>query len=115
VDTAVADLRVGDIADLTAADLPGTADLMWGSFPCQDLSLAGGRRGLNAPRSGAFWGFWNVIGKMGDRAPRTLAIENVGGLLSSHGAPVPALRHKTTGQHIAQQVCAFKTRKNYHY
>jgi DNA (cytosine-5)-methyltransferase 1 len=36
-----AGLRVGDIAALTAADLPGVADLMWGSFPCQDLSLAG--------------------------------------------------------------------------
>ena len=65
----------------TAAD----ASLAWASFPCQDLSLAGERRGLNAPRSGAFWGFWNIIEKLGPRAPRTLAIENVAGLLSSHG------------------------------
>jgi DNA (cytosine-5)-methyltransferase 1 len=80
------DARVeqGDVWNLAPSTLPA-ADLAWASFPCQDLSLAGGRRGLNAPRSGAFWGFWNVIGKMGDRAPRTLAIENVGGLLSSHG------------------------------
>lgn len=72
-----------DVWDLSPADLPA-ADLAWASFPCQDLSLAGGRRGLNAPRSGAFWGFWNVIGKLRARAPRTLAIENVAGLLSSH-------------------------------
>ncbi len=32
-----------------------------------------------------------------------------------HGAPVPALRHKTISQHTARQVCAFKTRINYHY
>jgi DNA (cytosine-5)-methyltransferase 1 len=80
------DVRVeqGDVWNLNAASLP-TADLAWASFPCQDLSLAGGRRGLNAPRSGAFWGFWNVIDKLGPRAPKTLVIENVSGLLSSHG------------------------------
>jgi DNA (cytosine-5)-methyltransferase 1 len=74
----------GDIWNLDAKKLPD-APLAWASFPCQDLSLAGARRGLNAPRSGAFWGFWNLIEKMADRAPRTLAIENVAGLLSSHG------------------------------
>lgn len=73
----------GDIWNLDAAQLPD-ADLAWASFPCQDLSLAGERRGLNAPRSGAFWGFWNVIETLGKRAPRTLVIENVAGLLSSH-------------------------------
>jgi len=78
-----APLAQGDVWNLNAGNLP-TADLAWASFPCQDLSLAGGRRGLNAPRSGAFWGFWNVITKLGDRAPKTLAIENVAGLLSSH-------------------------------
>lgn len=77
-------LDEGDIWNLDAKKLP-TADLAWASFPCQDLSLAGERRGLNAPRSGAFWGFWNVVEKLGPRAPRTLAIENVAGLLSSHG------------------------------
>jgi DNA (cytosine-5)-methyltransferase 1 len=74
----------GDIWNLDAKKLPAT-QLAWASFPCQDLSLAGARRGLNAPRSGAFWGFWNLIEKMGERAPRTLTIENVAGLLSSHG------------------------------
>lgn len=76
----------GDIWNIDAAKVP-TADLAWASFPCQDLSLAGARRGLNAPRSGAFWGFWNVIEALDsqDRAPRTLALENVAGLLSSHG------------------------------
>ncbi|HVY90948.1 MAG TPA: DNA cytosine methyltransferase [Hyphomonadaceae bacterium] len=77
-------IEEGDIWKLSAAKLPD-ASLAWASFPCQDLSLAGERRGLNAPRSGAFWGFWNIIEKLGPRAPRTLAIENVAGLLSSHG------------------------------
>lgn len=74
----------GDIWNLRPADIPA-AQLAWASFPCQDLSLAGGRRGLNAPRSGAFWGFWNIIEKKGEAAPKTIVIENVSGLISSHG------------------------------
>src|SRR5690349_24929207 len=41
-----ADMRVGDIWKLSSADLPGQAAIAWASFPCQDLSLAGARRGL---------------------------------------------------------------------
>jgi len=78
------DIAQGDIWNLRPADIPA-ASLAWASFPCQDLSLAGGRRGLNAPRSGAFWGFWNIIEKKGEKAPKTIVIENVAGLLSSHG------------------------------
>lgn len=78
------DLVEGDIWKLDAAALPD-ADFAWASFPCQDLSLAGARKGLNAPRSGAFWGFWNLMEAMRaeGRAPRVLALENVTGLLSS--------------------------------
>lgn len=72
----------GDIWNVDPTAIP-TADLAWASFPCQDLSLAGARRGLNAPRSGAFWGFWKIIEEQGQKAPRTLALENVTGLLSS--------------------------------
>ncbi|MCC6315765.1 MAG: DNA cytosine methyltransferase, partial [Thermomicrobiales bacterium] len=46
-------LHLGDVAAVAAADLPTTGVAMaWASFPCQDLSLAGGRRGLSATRSG---------------------------------------------------------------
>jgi DNA (cytosine-5)-methyltransferase 1 len=86
----------GDIWKLTPSKLPGRAALAWASFPCQDLSLAGARRGLAAPRSGAFWGFHRLIEKLGDegRAPDVLALENVTGLLSSHGgADFTALLH----------------------
>src|SRR5512143_123397 len=91
-----ADMRVGDIWKLSTDELPGQAALAWASFPCQDLSLAGARRGLAAPRSGAFWGFHRLIEKLAHekRAPEILALENVCGLLSSHGgADFTALVH----------------------
>ena len=82
-----ADLRPGDVWGVQTHELPGQADLAWASFPCQDLSLAGARAGLDAPRSGAFWGFWRLIEALAreGRAPRLLALENVAGLLSSRG------------------------------
>lgn len=80
------ELREGDVAALTPADLPGVADLAWASFPCQDLSLAGQRGGLDAERSGAFWPFWRLVeGLIAEgRAPRLIALENVSGALTSH-------------------------------
>jgi DNA (cytosine-5)-methyltransferase 1 len=78
----------GDIHTLTVADLPAeTADLAWASSPCQDLSLAGARGGLGAARSGAFFGFWRLIEALDDagRTPRAIVVENVVGLLTSHG------------------------------
>ncbi len=79
------DLIEGDVASLKLRDLPGRADLAWASFPCQDLSLAGGRRGMDAARSGAFWPFWRLMEGLGaeGRAPRAIVIENVSGLLTS--------------------------------
>ena len=82
------DLIEGDIAKITLAQLPKTpADLMWGSFPCQDLSLAGARGGIRAKRSGAFFGFWRIVEDLAaaGRGPRIIALENVTGLLTSNG------------------------------
>ena len=77
----------GDVGDVRAEHLPGRADLVWASFPCQDLSLAGNGAGLNGARSGAFWPFWRVAeGLISDgRKPRAIVLENVCGLLTSHG------------------------------
>lgn len=85
------DLVCGDVGALSPADLPGRADLAWASFPCQDLSLAGARAGLGGPeaatRSGTFWPFWRLMTALRaeGRAPRLVALENVPGLLRSHG------------------------------
>jgi len=82
-----AHLREGDVWMLQPSDLPGRADLAWASSPCQDFSLAGARAGLSGGRSSAFYGFWRLIEGLANqqRAPPIVVIENVAGLLSSHG------------------------------
>ena len=79
-------LHLADVAALSTADLPGTADLAWASFPCQDLSLAGSGTGLRGRRSGTFWPFWKLIASLNNegRAPRSIVLENVCGALTSH-------------------------------
>jgi DNA (cytosine-5)-methyltransferase 1 len=79
-------LKVDDVGKLDTDDLPDTADLAWASFPCQDLSLAGGGAGLRGDRSGTFWPFWQLIKDLRaeGRAPRTIVLENVCGTLTSH-------------------------------
>jgi DNA (cytosine-5)-methyltransferase 1 len=59
---------------------------MWGSFPCQDLSLAGAGAGLTGERSGTFYPFWDIVkGLIAEgRGPRIVALENVCGTLTSH-------------------------------
>lgn len=81
------ELRVLDVAALTTADVPGTADMAWASFPCQDLSLAGNGEGLEGERSGTFWPFWKLMLRLREeqRPPRLVVLENVCGALNSHG------------------------------
>lgn len=81
-------LRLADVGTLTLDDLPPVApDLVWASFPCQDLSLAGKGGGLDAGRSGTFWAFWRLMRRMVEagRRPRVIALENVCGLITSRG------------------------------
>ncbi len=79
------ELTVGDIRALDPATLPGHPDLVWGSFPCQDLSLAGQGAGLSGERSGTFYAFWDIVTDLAHqgRAPRLVAVENVCGALTS--------------------------------
>lgn len=78
-------LFIKDIYDIRSSDLPGSTAMAWGSFPCQDLSLAGVGVGLDGERSGAFWGFWKLICDLNseDRKPQLIVLENVFGALTS--------------------------------
>lgn len=82
-----AELRVADVRSLRADDLPVSATLAWASFPCQDLSLAGAGRGLAGERSGVFFAFWKLMRELDSAGARVplIALENVVGLVSSHG------------------------------
>ena len=88
------EMVVDDVRNISLDDLPGIADLVWGSFPCQDLSLAGGGAGLRGDRSGTFWPFVAQLDdlKSAGRAPTVIALENVVGTLTSHkGADFTAI------------------------
>lgn len=74
---------VADIHSLRGTDMP-TVTLATASFPCNDLSLAGGRQGLGGKQSSAFWGFIGILQEMNERKPPLVLIENVTGFLTSH-------------------------------
>lgn len=80
------ELHIGDIHKVQTSQLPAEADLIWGSFPCQDLSLAGGGAGLKGERSGTFYPFWDIVNALiaEGRGPKIVALENVCGTLTSH-------------------------------
>ncbi|MDE2749938.1 MAG: DNA (cytosine-5-)-methyltransferase [Chloroflexota bacterium] len=79
-----AELHVGDIRALSGSDIPD-AELVTASFPCTDMSLAGHYRGLNGAQSSLVLDFIRILDEMGERAPRTLMIENVMGFLTANG------------------------------
>lgn len=71
-----------DVTKLTADTLSrdGIAvDVICGGFPCQDISYAGARSGLEGARSGLWREYARLIGEL---RPRFVVVENVPGLLS---------------------------------
>ncbi|WP_258369079.1 DNA cytosine methyltransferase [Curtobacterium sp. MCPF17_046] len=80
-----ADFFFGDIASVSADQLPQGASLAWGSSPCTDLSLAGSRGGLRAGESSAFWHYIRLLRDLGESRPEVAVLENVVGLATSHG------------------------------
>lgn len=72
-----------DIRNLDTRLLP-EVDLATASFPCTDLSLAGGRAGLAGEHSSALWPFLEVLHKIEQMRPRLVLLENVPGFLTSH-------------------------------
>lgn len=86
-------LHLGDITQLDGAKLP-PVDIICGGSPCQDLSVAGRRRGLAGERSGLFMEQVRIVKEMRDEdirrgrtdqfvRPRFLLWENVPGAFSS--------------------------------
>lgn len=77
-----------DVRELTGDDLRAAGavpdrTVLHGGFPCQDLSIAGRRRGMgHGTRSGLFFELDRL---MAEFAPRWIVLENVPGILSSNG------------------------------
>ena len=88
-------VHVGDITKLDGGKLP-PVDVICGGSPCQDLSVAGKRRGLVGERSGLFMDQVRIVKEMRKAdagrgipdhlsRPRYLVWENVPGAFSSAG------------------------------
>lgn len=86
-------LHLGDITKINGAEIP-VVDVITGGSPCQDLSVAGKRAGLDGERSGLFLEQVRVVKEMRENdaragrtdefiRPRYMVWENVPGALSS--------------------------------
>lgn len=77
---------IPNYGDVTAVDWKATPDvnILAGGFPCQDVSLAGRRRGMT---DGTRSGLWSEYVKaIDEKRPDWVVIENVRGLLSADAA-----------------------------
>ena len=78
----------GNISGLHGAKLPPVDIITFGS-PCQDMSIAGKRTGLNGSRSSLFHEAIRIIREMrcasNGKYPRYIVWENVPGAFSSNG------------------------------
>lgn len=68
--------------DLIAAGFIPERGIITGGFPCQDLSVAGRRAGLDGARSGLYW---EIVRLAEETQSKWLVLENVPGLLTSQG------------------------------
>jgi len=75
--------KKSNIKEVTNGDIP-QSDVWTAGFPCQDVSLArmGARAGLKGSRTGLFYEFARLVG---EGRPGVIFLENVHGLLNSHG------------------------------
>ncbi len=63
-----------DVLTLTGEDIPDELDLIYGGFPCQDISVAGAGRGMDGERSGLFF---QVVRLVEEINPAFVFLENV--------------------------------------
>lgn len=73
----------GDIKMVESTQIPKSANVWTGGFPCQDVSLAnqGKRKGLEGERTGLFFEFIRLVER---NHPSWIVLENVPGLLNSN-------------------------------
>jgi DNA (cytosine-5)-methyltransferase 1 len=77
-------VRYNDVREVRGGAVE-PVDLLCGGFPCQDVSNAGKRAGLDGERSGLWYEFDRLVGEL---RPRFVVIENVAALLGRGGPDV---------------------------
>ena len=79
--------QLGDITQINPDEIE-PVDIVCAGSPCQDLSVAGKRKGLDGERSGLFHTAINIVRRMRERTageyPRLFVWENVPGAFSSN-------------------------------
>lgn len=73
-------IQVGDVTKWKEWDIDWkNIDMVLSGSPCQDLSIAGKRKGLDGERSGLFWVFVDILNHIKELNPNILFLqENVG-------------------------------------
>ena len=95
--------HLGDVSKLNGAEVPPVDIITFGS-PCQDMSVAGKREGLDGSRSSLFYEAVRIVKEMrcatNGRNPRYIVWENVPGAFSSNkGADF---------QSVLEEICSVK-------
>jgi DNA (cytosine-5)-methyltransferase 1 len=79
--------RFTDVREVGGHNLP-RVDILFGGFPCQDISVAGKGMGIQeGTRSGLWFEFARIIGEL---RPRVVLLENVANILTRDGTIVIA-------------------------
>lgn len=116
-------IQLGDISKVNGAEIP-PVDILTNSSPCQDLSVAGKRAGLDGERSGLFLEVIRITKEMrnadeirSERSveylrPRFWCWENVPGALSSAGGGQTSEQSSKKQSGLSNQKCMYLSLKN---
>jgi len=74
-----------DIRSFNGSGIKGNVDIIYGGFPCQDISVAGHGKGLAGERSGLFWEIHRLAKEI---LPTFIFLENVPAITSRGGLTV---------------------------
>ena len=74
-----------DIRELRGDQICELCDIIYGGFPCQDISVAGNGKGLDGERSGLFW---EIVRLSKEIKPTFIFLENVPAITSRGGTTV---------------------------
>jgi len=74
-----------DVNSLRIRDYERSVDIIYGGFPCQDISVAGHGKGLEGKRSGLYWEIHRLVKEI---CPKFVFLENVPALSVRGGVEV---------------------------